>query len=257
MACRFMSLRAASAWSGGREHGQAYLGPPQGDSRRAAASKDARCAREDEVHIRAQAKRRHRTRAFRGHSAGRKGDSLVTQGSNIGWVSNGPVQFNVAGDVNIHGGCTQVEMPDDCVLTRASSARKVATTARRVWTAAKIFASALWFLARVMFWFGLALLVLAPLVAAMLLSICIWLLGRGAEQLLWIECKLGGGPTQLAYVPMLDRSARPAQLKVRADSRVLDTTRPNLTRGNEAAGRNPLRAPATPAQLGVRSTVSK
>jgi hypothetical protein len=104
--------------------------------------------------------------------------------------------------------------------------------------------SALWFVAQVIFWCGLALIVLAPLIAAMLLSLGIWLLGRLAEQMLWIESKLGGGPTQLAYMPTLDHSARRTQV---ADINALDVRGQRRTRSNEPVGKNLLPVSNAPA----------
>jgi hypothetical protein len=177
--------------------------------------------------------------------------------SNAGWISNGPVQVNVEGDLSIYGSCAPSET-DDSVLPRTSSVRSIASAAQRVWCAVQHIASAVWFIAKVIFWIGLALLVLAPVLAAVGLSLCIWILARLGDRLLWIECRLGGGPTHLAYMPTLEHSPSPAQLKVSVASRAADSRHPNRAHRNEAVRRNLVAAsscaPAAPAQL-PRSTV--
>jgi hypothetical protein len=118
----------------------------------------------------------------------------------MNWVSNAPVQINVGRDLHIYGGAAAVDMPSDRMPPCSGP---TAAQRDRLWLSIRLFAAAAWFLAKCSFWLAVAVVVLVPLTAAMLLSFGIWLLGRGAELLLWIERRCGGGPTQLAYLPAL------------------------------------------------------
>jgi hypothetical protein len=128
--------------------------------------------------------------------------SKPSQVATLSWVSNAPVQINVGRDLNIYGGAATVDMPSDSVPPCSAPA---AAPWSRLWLGIRLCAAAAWFFAKWSFWLAVAVVVLVPLTAAMLLSLGIWLLGRGAELLLWIERRCGGGPTQLAYLPALPR----------------------------------------------------
>lgn len=131
------------------------------------------------------------------------------------WTSSAPVQINVARDLHIHGGGTTstFDVPDDCEGSHASQgfAVDLRRFLRRSWSAVRLFAAAVWFVVRVIFWAVVGTLVLCVVLPALVLSLGLWLLGRLAALLLVLECKLGGGPTQLAYAPTL-RPSRPRGL---------------------------------------------
>jgi hypothetical protein len=120
------------------------------------------------------------------------------------WVSNAPVSIHVGRDLNIYGGAAVSDCAPLC------SSALTAAPWSRLWLGLRLFISGAWFAAKLTFWLGVALLVLVPVLTALLLSLSLWLLGRGAEFLLWVECKCGGGPMQLAYLPAVPRD--PARL---------------------------------------------
>lgn len=123
----------------------------------------------------------------------------------MNWVSNAPVQVNVGRDLHIHCGTTStvIDTPDDCVLPPRTAGSGFVAAGRRLWSVAKLFAVAAWFLAKVIFWIVVAGLVGGVVLPAAALALSLWILARVADLLLWVERSLGGGPTQLAYLPTL------------------------------------------------------
>jgi hypothetical protein len=123
----------------------------------------------------------------------------------VGWASHAPVQINVARDLHITGGAmtSTPDVPDDCVRPATGFVAEL----RRLWSVARLVGSAVWFVAKALFWVVVGALALCVVLPAAAIALCFWILARIAELLLWAESRLGGGPTKLAYLPTLQRSS--------------------------------------------------
>lgn len=114
---------------------------------------------------------------------------------------NGPVQINVARDLIVCSGSRALAAdldpvdPVDVPTYGRPNARALA--------ALEVLVEGVWFLLKAAFWLAIGVLVAAVMLPAMAFAIVLWMTARVASLLLLVERGLGGGPTQIVYLPLL------------------------------------------------------